>query len=216
MRMGSLIDGRFCIVLPSRFPATFADAITLSHKLGLYYLWIHALCIVQDNLEEISVQINSMASIYTGARLCIAADAEEDVAAVLPGVSFLRMGHGNSIVRIRGDVSLGRANPDLHSILYNSTWNSQGWTFQEYMLSTRCLLFTSEEVISFCGQGTIHEGHKAASYHRPDDSSHPRDYDPFPNWRNLSNTGQSITLATMYALCTALYSGRQLSKTKVL
>jgi len=36
----------------SSFPATFADAISLTKKLNIRYLWIDSLCIIQDSVEE--------------------------------------------------------------------------------------------------------------------------------------------------------------------
>ena len=36
----------------SKLPKTFQDAITVSKKLGVEYLWIDSICIIQDSTEE--------------------------------------------------------------------------------------------------------------------------------------------------------------------
>lgn len=48
---------------------TIVDAITITRGLGIRYLWVDALCIVQDNLDDMISQINAMGSIYQNATL---------------------------------------------------------------------------------------------------------------------------------------------------
>ena len=50
----------------SSLPKTFQDAITLTQLLGLQYLWIDALCIVQDSVndEEWREEASTMGDIY--------------------------------------------------------------------------------------------------------------------------------------------------------
>jgi hypothetical protein len=54
-------------------PATFRDAITLAEKLGIFYIWIDSLCIVQDDLDDWTRESLSMAGIYANGCLTIAA-----------------------------------------------------------------------------------------------------------------------------------------------
>ena len=48
---------------------TFRDAIALTHFLGMEYLWIDSLCILQDDLDSWSQQSKEMNSIYGNATL---------------------------------------------------------------------------------------------------------------------------------------------------
>jgi hypothetical protein len=43
---------------------TILDTIDLVHGLGVDYPWVDTLCIIQDALEHMIVQIKSMAAIY--------------------------------------------------------------------------------------------------------------------------------------------------------
>jgi len=54
-------------------PPTIHDAIQVTRDLGFRYLWLDALCIIQDDTEDKNMEINRMGSIYKNATLTIAA-----------------------------------------------------------------------------------------------------------------------------------------------
>ncbi|KAK4188289.1 heterokaryon incompatibility protein-domain-containing protein [Podospora australis] len=54
-------------------PATIRDSIDLVCLLGLRYLWVDCLCIIQDDQSSLVPQLRKMASIYENAVLTIAA-----------------------------------------------------------------------------------------------------------------------------------------------
>ncbi|KAH8756941.1 heterokaryon incompatibility protein-domain-containing protein [Hyaloscypha finlandica] len=55
-------------------PNTFRDAIAVIEQLGIRYLWIDAICILQDNEQQLAEHMNSMDSIYGSALLTIVSD----------------------------------------------------------------------------------------------------------------------------------------------
>ena len=69
----------------SPLPPLFTDAIELTRKLGLNYLWIDALCIIQDSAEDWSSESTKMTEIYNNAYLTIAADSCASAAERLTG-----------------------------------------------------------------------------------------------------------------------------------
>ncbi|USP82144.1 HET-domain-containing protein [Curvularia clavata] len=64
--------------IPLPLPKTFMDAVSVTRKLGVEYLWIDSLCIIQDSVEDWSEQAPQMASIYGNAYCTISADAAEN------------------------------------------------------------------------------------------------------------------------------------------
>ncbi|KAK3068678.1 hypothetical protein LTR53_013565 [Teratosphaeriaceae sp. CCFEE 6253] len=51
----------------SALPTTFRDAVELTHRLDLQYLWIDSLCIVQDDRVDWQREAPRMAEVYSGA-----------------------------------------------------------------------------------------------------------------------------------------------------
>jgi hypothetical protein len=68
----------------SRIPRTFQDAMRLTRSLGQRYLWVDALCIVQDAADKQN-QLDRMGQIYQGATLTIVAAQGQDAGA---GIHF--------------------------------------------------------------------------------------------------------------------------------
>ena len=68
-----------------QLPRTIANSIELVNLLGLKYLWVDALCIIQDDANDQSYKISKMATIYSSAFLTIMAASSEDSNAGLPG-----------------------------------------------------------------------------------------------------------------------------------
>jgi hypothetical protein len=131
------------MLFPSRnsfLPRTIRDAILLTRALGFQYLWIDALCIIQDSPLDKAADINEMGSIYKNASMAIAAARSKAVDMgflnpVSPGYSCLlpfktQDGESANIYCELDYVS--RPPPPLES---------HGWAFQEDLLSPRVLYF---------------------------------------------------------------------------
>src|SRR5947209_7177591 len=59
-------------------PQTFCDAVIITKHLGFRYLWIDALCIIQDSQSDWQTESANMASIYQGSSLTIAASSSSN------------------------------------------------------------------------------------------------------------------------------------------
>jgi len=125
-------------------PATFADAIKVCRRLNMHFLWIDALCIVQDDLADWEAEASKMAEIYSHSVITISATM-----ASTPSQGFLRrrkagldpklswihpVTHQKGTLNIR---SKGQAWIDLLSV--DSPLMKRGWTLQERLLSPRVL-----------------------------------------------------------------------------
>ncbi|KAH8710106.1 heterokaryon incompatibility protein-domain-containing protein, partial [Phaeosphaeriaceae sp. PMI808] len=59
-------------------PKTFQDAITITRKLGIRYLWIDSLCILQDDSADWDIELAKMGDIYKNSYLTIAVVSASD------------------------------------------------------------------------------------------------------------------------------------------
>jgi Heterokaryon incompatibility protein (HET) len=135
---------------PSR---TILDAINLVQLLGERYLWVDALCIMQDDTTDIAYAIPKMGQIYQYAVLTIAAAAGNSPEARLPGIEDGTRQYAQEIIEFGGLSLMTAAVPPLFSpdaLSENSNYNRRAWTFQERLLSVRCLIFTPEQVYWEC------------------------------------------------------------------
>jgi hypothetical protein len=65
---------------------TFKDATELTRLIGEDYIWIDALCIMQDDVEERTNTLQAMHRIYEEAVMIIVAASGENADAGLPGL----------------------------------------------------------------------------------------------------------------------------------
>ncbi|KAG6330062.1 hypothetical protein ID866_9026, partial [Astraeus odoratus] len=130
-------------------PMTIRDAIHLVQRLGERYLWIDALCIIQDSLEDKAAQIHIMDLVYGKATFTVFAASGDGVRAGLPGLSEGTRPPTQHIQVIQG-LHLAIPLPSLREAAAKTIWNTRGWTFQELVLSRRRLFFTKDQVYFEC------------------------------------------------------------------
>ncbi|KAK7932234.1 heterokaryon incompatibility protein-domain-containing protein [Apiospora marii] len=134
--------------LRHELPRAIEDAIDLTIAMEEKYLWVDALCIIQDDNRSKAAYIPRMDQIYGNAFLTLVALCSQGSGSKLPGVSHPR-GLAQSSVEIDGLQMVPRL-PPLSSVIQKSTWNSRAWTFQEGLLSRRCLYFTENQIFWQC------------------------------------------------------------------
>lgn len=59
-------------------PKTIQEAIDATRVLGLDYIWIDALCIIQQDKDDWLIEAGRMRSVYGGSYINLAASAAED------------------------------------------------------------------------------------------------------------------------------------------
>jgi hypothetical protein len=62
----------------SKLSKTFQDSITVAWKLGFRYIWIDALCILQDSFEDWEHHASKMAQVFADSQLTISASRSAD------------------------------------------------------------------------------------------------------------------------------------------
>jgi len=141
-------------------PGAIRDAVVVCRALSIRYLWVDALCIVQDDEEEWRRESETMGDVYHSAWVTIA-----NLASSSSGVGFLQRSPHQATIPFRSHSS-----PNLsgflqltyepnhierqildggthdYSIFDNhyatSAWNQRAWTHQENVLSSRLICFS--------------------------------------------------------------------------
>ncbi|KAI0022034.1 heterokaryon incompatibility protein-domain-containing protein [Xylariomycetidae sp. FL0641] len=133
-------------------PDTIRDAMGLVKALGLTFLWVDRLCIVQDDLASKAYQVQQMGDIFANAYLTLVAADGDSVYSGLPGscpgVSEPR-DFTPPTMTFRSDHKASSLilQPDFDPLC---VWRTRAWTFQEQMLSHRQLIFAGDRVLWVC------------------------------------------------------------------
>ncbi|KAN0107865.1 HET domain containing protein [Hyaloscypha variabilis] len=130
---------------------TFREGIIITHKLGLRYIWIDSLCIIQDDILDWQSESKQMGSIYSYSNFTIAALKSED-------------GNGGCFVD-NEKIYLhpaGRPLIAVRRLPRHSAWEhyrtvephlplfSRAWTLQEELLAPRVLYYGPDELVFQC------------------------------------------------------------------
>jgi hypothetical protein len=133
-------------------PATVRDAIILCKKLGIQYLWVDRLCIVQDDDDSKRQNIPWMASIYANCYLAIIVAQGSDANHGIRGIGTSSGSRNGSFSFPFDDIRGLSDMPEWESI-----WHTRGWTFQERVLPRRCLIFHDQTVHWQCRRMHVEE-----------------------------------------------------------
>lgn len=138
---------RILAALPT--PHAFRDAIDVVRGLGIQYLWIDSLCIIQDSTRSWNLNSRVMDLIYGHAKLTICAADGTDSSAGLRAMHAREHDHHQYMKECVTGVRLMVSRPPEAGIKA-STWDKRAWTFQERLLSPRCLIYTEGRVYFQC------------------------------------------------------------------
>jgi hypothetical protein len=140
-----------------RLCKTFQDAIMVTRTLGLRYLWIDSLCIIQDNEEDWRQESTRMAYVYGNAIVNIAAtDAKDGSVGLFLDENTLRA--SRHYIQTNTSEMYELLETGLYDRCLGETYLSdRGWCFQERHLARRTLHFTKEQIFCECSQETACE-----------------------------------------------------------
>jgi hypothetical protein len=143
----------------SSLPATIADAVIVTRQLGIRYLWVDSLSIIQDSKEDMRIELAKMADIYKNARLTIiAASASSAMDGFLKQIPEPKVSV-RAPLRIRGKpvgalLLREQFEFDATDDFLDHT-ERRAWCLQESVLSRRCLVFSSLHMY-WCCQGLLY------------------------------------------------------------
>ena len=157
----------------SQLPRTFQDAVTASRALGLRFLWIDSLCIIQDSEADWQEQCAKMAKIYKDAFVTLAGPAASGCNSgflhkrSMPRQQvILQMPTGRKFDKVTVSHHGVIDNPYFRIPENNSPLTSRGWILQERLLSQRVLYFSSRRMYFECFHNVRSDDcHYAALFH---------------------------------------------------
>jgi hypothetical protein len=135
----------------TRLSKTFQDAILTAQRLGIFYIWIDSLCIIQSGKgshEDWQKQSTAMESIYANSILNISADRASIGS---DGLFIMRDPSKISPISFRWGARVVKVVDDdfVRQLITAPLWK-RGWVVQERMLSPRVLHFGADQVFWEC------------------------------------------------------------------
>jgi hypothetical protein len=145
-------------------PKTFRDAVYITRGLGIRYLWIDSLCIIQGNAQDWQTESANMIGIFQNATLALAATAavdsregcclvrresslefkHKDTPKNLPSRSFAIPETRRILVRTVAD------QVTLRNSILEAPLNQRAWVLQELLLSSRVVHFAKDQMYWQC------------------------------------------------------------------
>lgn len=138
-------------------PKTYRDAIRVSARLGVKYLWIDSLCIFQDSQTDWFKEALRMRHVHGNSYLTISALSgaddhaglfySRDTSVIAPAVVTLKLSHEQTASPYRSHTE---------SLRRLEIWNEDGvtteraWCLQERLLSPRTLCFGRRHIFWGC------------------------------------------------------------------
>lgn len=123
-----------------QLPKTFRDAVEVTRELGIHFLWIDSLCIIQNNLDDWIQESKRMESVFASAYCTIAATSAEDSTK-----GFLNR------QSVKKCVHVSNMDKYFNQDVEKGILNQRAWVFQERALSRRIIHFTSTQTYWECG-----------------------------------------------------------------
>ncbi|KAI1461449.1 heterokaryon incompatibility protein-domain-containing protein [Annulohypoxylon moriforme] len=136
-------------------PANFRDAIIVTRELGIRYIWIDSLCILQDSTEDWDAEAKNMGRYYSYSTLTILAQTSEGSTQgflkppVVPkkfNPVKLHIDSGDNDERQVTVEWLPYGREDLLMLRRESVLAKRGWTLQEDLLSPRKLHYGKHQI----------------------------------------------------------------------
>jgi hypothetical protein len=136
-------------------PKTFQDAMDIAKALGLDYIWIDSLCIVQDDDDDWRKEASLMSSVYGGSYVNIAAssatNAHQGCHTKVNGlVDGLQVKVHVSGKDDRHKLIQFEEGALYHAALWQTPLASRAWVFQEKILSPRTIHFGDRGIYWEC------------------------------------------------------------------
>jgi len=165
---------------------TLRDAIEVARWVGIDYIWVDSLCILQDSKADWDAESIKMGEIYTNAFLVLAASSAADCTSGFLGPrpylfqqDFMLMnnhlGHPPYTIRLRDPLNhSGIVGFNENSKASSEPLSQRAWAFQERVLASRLLSFGVNELVWACQRKAYCECGQARYDAKKEKRAHPK------------------------------------------
>ncbi|KAH6658947.1 heterokaryon incompatibility protein-domain-containing protein [Truncatella angustata] len=202
-------------------PKTLVDAIEVCRELTLSYLWIDALCIIQDDPGDLLHELGCMPSIYQESYVTISAAKAVGVQEGFLNETAVYTYDSLPPTQISYESRHGKLGHvllcqfDHHRVLLSDPIDSRAWTYQETLLSPRLLRYSRNYIQWSCRSCQLYDGSWKKQDMRFDSDAYNWNYGevpcvpglPMPAWEpvveaysNRNMTNQSDKLVAISAI----------------
>ncbi|KAK2773086.1 HET domain-containing protein [Colletotrichum kahawae] len=144
-------------------PATIRDAITVTHSLGILYLWVDSMCIVQDAREDKERELKKIHLVYENCYVAICVANRESGDGFLDQTTNHVCGKpfGFQFACTLPDGQTGTLIVSIteHFQPKEDKINQRAWTLQERLLAPRTLYYTNDPSLLYWDCSSLFERH---------------------------------------------------------
>jgi len=151
-------------------PALYRDAVVITRKLGVKYLWIDSLCIIQNIKEDWERESAKMGDVYRQSYLTIYALSAPNCH---QSILIRRSSNSSPTTPSLDDTIHGER--EKREIFKGAPLTQRAWAIQERLLSPRLLFYSKEEMFWECLACTAREGSHRITPYKPNSY----DYDKY-------------------------------------
>ena len=145
------------------------EVIVVTNGFGIHYLWIDALCILQDSIEDKNQQIGMMWEIYQNSYATIIAASGENVTKgfwhrdwpwTVPDLKIPFRCPDGKVGTVWITAESDTDSGDASQTYYNGMElvNNHRWCLQEWLLSPRCFIYALHTLQYYCQTKMVNIG----------------------------------------------------------
>jgi len=135
-----------------KLPKTFRDAIEVTRQLGVQYIWIDSLCIIQGEGGDFQDEAKYMETVFRLAYCVIAASRATGTSDGFLGTRQERE-FAMFETRSKDPLYVCEAIDDFQHDIIEGSLNKRGWVLQERALARRTIYFAHMQTYWECGEG---------------------------------------------------------------
>lgn len=146
------IESHFQRLPFSLVPQTIRDAMTICWELGIRYMWVDSLCIIQDDPDDWLCESSKMMDIYAFSHFTLTLKEPASCKLGFLWALLLEKSKPIQLPRQKSDEELGTISMWYTNSLPRRSLDERAWCLQESVLPNRTLAFSDKEMEWGCLQ----------------------------------------------------------------